>query len=749
MWGSSITVQYLRPSVTNGEQIVATRIAVRYVTLLVVLPPLVLLPLAITFLFAVTHLAHALEIGGLAILGYGAGAAVLGRLLLRRARRVEEATSAQAASSAISECLDGTVIGASALWLGWGALLAFIGAAFVAPSLSGFENFGEAALLIAAPAMAWSYWGGKAMLLSSSPYRGELEYSGRVYSVGVKIALVFIGFFVVSMGALIQLISAKIVERLHGAGVAAEEVAADVTRYGVLIVLATAIIFAVATYFLARDIIGPLKRSIRQAGEMADGRFDTATYVFSDDEVGSLAKSFGATHRSLRSLLGQVGQSGATITGYAEAMSAGTAKLTEGAHKQRRIASESTGAANSVRDEARSVLEAVEKVGDLSYESASSAVELNASSAEVAKRMDELFQSVEKTTSSTTEIDATARETSARATDLASVGNDVLVFVTQMDATIEEINRTSTATSELSRQVRANAEAGSNAVDATVAGVRAAQESTRRTAGAFEALQKSLGEIDKILVFINELTDRTNLLSLNAAIIAAQAGQNDFGFSVIADEVRQLADRTRAATKDIAAIIRKVQPITREATNAIEEGVASVDRTVALAQGATASLATILTSADRSLEMVQTISVSLSEQSKASRHLHQVTTRVSDTISEMQRATVAQAEGTRLLAEESERVRAIALQVKRSTAEQQASGAGIATAMEGVSADIRTVRNRLQNQVAQAEHIASAAATLLAIASQNDEVAGDFTQELRALLESGKAFAAEVAKFKL
>lgn len=713
-------------------------------------PLLTLLPLAIAFLLQVLDVPRGSGawIALVAYVAYGGGAAVLAGVLLRRISGIEKARTVGEASREISECLSATVVGSAILWLAWGMVVAGIGAAVVMPSLQGIERFGEAALLIAAPAMAWSYWAGKHMLLRRAPF-DHLEYLGRVYSIRVKIAMVFIGFFIVSMGALIQLISTRIMRQLQDGKAVAEVVAADITRYGVVIALITAVVFGVATFFLARDITRALNRTIASASEMAGGHFDRPAMIFADDEIGLLARSFSATQDSLRSLIGRVGSSGGAITGYARAMSDGTVRLTEGVHKQRSAAEESSKAAGSVRDESRSVLTAVENVADLCSESAGSAVELSASSSEVAKRMDDLFQSVEKTASSTMQIGATASETSRRAADLTQVSNEVLVFVSEMDATVEEITRTAAATADLSRQVRANAVSGREAVEATVAGVRAAQQSTRRTAGAFESLQKSLGDIDKILVFIDELTDRTNLLSLNAAIIAAQAGENDFGFSVIADEVRQLADRTRNATKDIAAIIRNVQPVTNEAMTAIRDGLSTVDSTEALARKATESLGTILTSAEKSLQMTETISSSLAEQSRASRHLHEVTARVADTISELQRATESQAQGTRLLAEESERIHDIAAQVKRSTEEQMKSGGGIAAAMENIAANVGTIRGRLQTQLGNAEKIASASVTTLAIAAENSEVTEEFTRELQTLVESGRDFENEVAKFKL
>ncbi len=728
------------------------RLSRRFALILVGPPLIVLLPLALWFLATVLRLsgADALRLTLIAATSYAIGAIAFAWSVSERIARLDTDIAAGGdLSRDVSEALGLAELSALIFWVGWGMLLAAAGAAVLMPTSSGLQYFLEAALIIAAPAMAWSYWAGKQMLVGAVPPSAALAYHGRTYSVGVKIAMVFIGFFVVSAGALVLLVSSHVGERLRVAGIDGEAIAADVLRYGLLIAALTAIVFAAATYFLARDVTSPMTELIRVSSEMADGRFDTEPRIFSDDEMGRLAESFGVTRANLRTLIARVGSSGSAVTAGVRLMSGGTENLLSGAREQDRLTEESAVAVDQVRSEARSVLEAADTVTELTFDSAGRATELTASSIEVAKRMDELFQSVEKSSSATLELEASAGEMSNRTMRLAGIGSDVLVFVTEMDASVEAITKTAAATADLSTEVRNNALAGRAAVDATVNGIRVAQESTQRTAGAFDALQQSLGQIDKILLFIDELTNRTNLLSLNAAIIAAQAGQNDFGFSVIADEVRELAERTRSATKEIAAIIRNVQPITRQAVDALSEGVTSVDRTVELAHDASEALETILSSADQSLEMARSISSAMKEQTQASRHLRDVTTSVSETIAEIHRSTESQAEATRMMAQEAERVRDIALQVKRATNEQTLSGGGIANAMEQIAGDIKLIRDRLQRQLEHAEQIAGASRVTLSIARRNSSIAEEFTQALTSINQSGQGFEEEVARFKV
>jgi len=711
-------------------------------SLSLVLPPLaVAFPAAYAFLVTVTKVPPMVAV--LSGAAYAMGATIAAVLLARASRHVDAVMEQRRdPSEAVSRALARTTIVSAVLWVIWGLVIAMAACAVVQPTLLGLQYFAEAALILAAPAMAWSYWAGKRMLIARAHGSAHLAYTGRTWSVGIKIAIVFIGFSIVSTGALVLVIASRVAQRLG------EQAAYEIGTFGFGIAIITSIVFAVATWYLAHDVTRPMQALMRVAADMAEGRFATEPRIFSDDEVGRLAGSFITTRANLRTLIDRVGERGATVTHGVRAMSEGTNALVTNAHEQNGMAIDSARALSAVQLEAQSILREADGVAELTHDSASRANELRASFVEVARRMDDLFQSVEKSSSAAIEIDAAAGESAHRTMTLSGIGSDVLAFVSEMDATVGHIMRTAQSTAELSVQVRANAESGRAAVEATVEAIRSTQEATRRTAGAFESLQQSLGRIDSILAFIDDVTNRTNLLSLNAAIIAAQAGTQDYGFSVIADEVRQLADRTRNATKEIAGIIRNVQPVAHQAVDALSEGMRNVDRTVSLAHNASGALELILGSADRSQEMVRTISHALEEQARGSRHLHGTAARMSDNLAEMHRATQGQAEATRMLAVEAERVRDIALQVKRATGEQMSAGDGIAKGMEQIANDVRTIRDHLDRQLHQAEQVAGASRVTLKIAERNNTIAEDFRSSLEALLRSGQDFETAVARFR-
>jgi methyl-accepting chemotaxis protein len=519
--------------------------------------------------------------------------------------------------------------------------------------------------------------------------------------------------------------------------------------YTLVIALFTIAIFSLATLVLARDVTTPIRELRELAAAMARGDFEGAPHIFSDDEIGQLASSFGETRTNLRRLLGRVGTSGSTITKGVEVISGGTHSLMTRAHRQAELTENSSISLENVRGGIQMVLESADTVAALTQDASSRALELQASAEEVARSTDHLFQSVEKTSSSTVEMDHSMREMSKRTDVLAGIGDEVLSFVSQMNATIAELRQSAQTTADLSRQVQTDAEAGGAAVSKTVEAINATHELSTGTAETFDALQKSVGQIGQILEAIEDIASRTNLLALNAAIIAAQAGEQGAGFSVVADEIRDLAERTRGSTKEIGTIVKAVQRGSREAVMKVHEGLDRVRVNARLGEHAASSLGKILASASRSLDMSIRIAQALGDQAQASQHLHEATSRMSEHIDEINRSMREQARGTQLLAAEADRVREIAGQVKNATDEQSQTGRGITAGLEKIADDARQMRDSLERQLQETDRIADASRTMLDIAQANEAIAREFNATLQNLITSGHEFETEVGRFRL
>src|ERR1700726_950633 len=186
--------------------------------------------------------------------------------------------------------------------------------------------------------------------------------------------------------------------------------------------------------------------------------------------------------------------------------------------------------------------------------------------------------------------------------------------VEELTVSMKQVSNNAEASAEAARRALDAAEQGNRAVRDTLDGMQRIRSSVQATARKIKSLGDRSLEISEIINVINDITEQTNLLALNAAIEAARAGEAGRGFAVVADEVRKLAEHSRSATKDIAALIKAIQAETNEAVVVMEEGPREVEVGAGLADQAGKALEAISSVVRQSAELVQEISLASKQQ---------------------------------------------------------------------------------------------------------------------------------------
>jgi twitching motility protein PilJ len=217
-----------------------------------------------------------------------------------------------------------------------------------------------------------------------------------------------------------------------------------------------------------------------------------------------------------------------------------------------------------------------------------------------------------------------ARSLSADALRQAEEISNSLNSIQEMTESIQEVASNAREAANVTAQATEAAARGGEAVDRTVASILEIREMAAETTRKVKRLAESSQEISKIVALISQIASRTNLLALNASIEAARAGEAGRGFAIVADEVRQLADRAAKASKEIEQIVLQIQSQTSNVMTAMEEGTQVVIQGTRRAEQAKSSLDEIIEVSRRIDGLVRAISQATVQQTETSRAVAQV-----------------------------------------------------------------------------------------------------------------------------
>ncbi len=275
------------------------------------------------------------------------------------------------------------------------------------------------------------------------------------------------------------------------------------------------------------------------------------------------------------------------------------------------------------------------------------------------------------------------------------------------------------------------------------------REIVDRASGAIQDLGSQSKAIGKILTVIDEIADQTSLLALNAAIIAAQAGEHGKGFAVVADEIRQLAERTAVSTREIATIIGNLQNGTQEAVQAMRAGSERVHQEVERSKVAGTALDKIRSSTTKATEQVRSIVRATQEQSRGSRQITDSINQVASMLGQIASAIKQQTDGTRQLARAAEAMKEIASQGKLSTGEQAKGSRQINTSMEKIRNMIERIDEATREQTQRSRQVVDAVASLRDIAEGNAARTAELDQVVDLLSQQTTTLEEEVGAFKV
>ncbi|HBA88598.1 MAG TPA: chemotaxis protein [Geobacter sp.] len=255
----------------------------------------------------------------------------------------------------------------------------------------------------------------------------------------------------------------------------------------------------------------------------------------------------------------------------------------------------------------------------------------------------------------------------------------------QITTTLRQVEKSTAHSHDLSTRVKEHAEQGSHIVNETVDALAEIQRSVDLSYEGIKRLSANSGRIEGFVSVINDITKRTNLLALNASIIAAQAGEYGKSFGVVADEIRNLSLQTGLSTGEITGIIEEIMSESRIAADSVTVTKELVKKGVKLGQQTGLSLTSILESSQKALDMTQQIKLATEEQAASVQLVTRTIEDVSSMTMQIFRASKEQALATKSVARALEDVKGMSHETVNAAGRQTVDGTEIKGAVQSVT----------------------------------------------------------------
>lgn len=514
--------------------------------------------------------------------------------------------------------------------------------------------------------------------------------------------------------------------------------------------VAIVLALVVMVYVMARKmIVVPTNEAVSVASNIAAGDLTQSVNIDSRDELGMLGRGLNSMIIGLKGMIGSVQQTVLNMESVSGEVKGISSQITTGSRAQAESVEEAASSVNEMHFALKEIAGTAQDLFTTSEQTSSSVIETVASVNEVAQTVSELSVSIEETSSAITKMSSAIRQIAENVELLSAAAEETAASSSEISASVKEVEENAKQSLALSEAVTADAQQlGMRAIERTIEGMGRIDAAARRTADVVNRLVGRTESIGSILTVIEDVTDQTGLLALNAAILAAQAGEHGKGFSVVATEIRELANRTAASTQEISKLVASVQEESKVAVGVMQEGAAIVEEGVRLSTDAGEALRKILERAHHSRDMSKSINRAATEQARGIKQVSDAIDRISEMTHQITKAANEQKAGSEQITRASERMRELTRFVKTSTEEQAKAGKDITAAVENMSTKIGLVNRATGEVQAGSDMIVKSIEQIKQIAKENANQAAGLNVAVEIMADQTGLLKREMEKFR-
>jgi len=460
-------------------------------------------------------------------------------------------------------------------------------------------------------------------------------------------------------------------------------------------ILTAGVLTAAAVAALARLSAGRVLRA-REATRDALHRASAGDLTLSRAALArsgeeSLARALHGLMVAMERILASFARLSEAVSGVARDLTTRGRDLSLAAGLQAARAEETAAAMRGTDAAIGSLRESMETLAGAAENAGASLHEMTASVTQVSRSTSALRSFVDETAASLGGVVAALHEVASAVDNLSGLAGETARATASIRASTAETDLQAQTAARLSERVSAAVVAGKSAVSGTLGGMHEIRGAVSGAADAATALAEHSARIGEILRAIEEIAGETNLLALNASIIAAQAGESGKTFSVLADDIRDLSERTSVSTEEVRGLVAAVRSGAEDVRRLLAEARRKTEEGVDLAQTSDATLDEIETLALESRRASDGIAGASVAQSREAARVSEATSRVSTEVARISEATRGQLETAKGVNARADRVRELTEQLARAMEEQAGGGQALLGSMERVTSTVDAI----------------------------------------------------------
>jgi len=518
--------------------------------------------------------------------------------------------------------------------------------------------------------------------------------------------------------------------------------------YGSITVGAVAVVLGL---LVTGVITRPVDRTVEMLRGIAEGKGDLTRRldVASNDEIGMLGRSFNKFVDGMQHMVKEIFSISEAVASASTDIQASSHEIVGAVTRQLAAVEDTSASIKEMDASMKTVAEQTDALNVSSGEVSSSARAMSASVDEVKVNIEKLFYSGSSTTSSINEIAISINQVASHVDQLFEKTEEVVSSIIEISSNIKDVENYAREQAELAEKVRVDAEdLGLDSVVKTREGFEKVSEEVASTALAVNRLGERSKEIGKILTVINDVADTTHLLALNASILAAEAGEHGKGFAVVARQVKDLATKTTASTKEIAELITYVKNEVAVAVESMRRSSEKVDDGVSLSRNAQGALVKILESSRRSFDMAKMIERTTIEQTKGAGQITNAARIMSNMVGDIKNAANEQSAAAREVLDDTTQMKELMEKVKLSTIEQSRETKHVSEEIFAVVEKIKRVADATSRQEMLSRRIVAAVDTVKSAAEDNAALAARLEKTVREMNRQSDSLRSTVGSFK-